>query len=107
MTQSAYERNRVRRRPSGSTSSNPRCFPLQRLEPELIAARQALDDPANAEHLRRSPPRIERLLSLLCHRYGARKSRYIGSAKARLQALWAAALVNLNPIGRHLVAEPT
>jgi transposase len=73
----------------------------------LIAARQALDDPANAEHLRRSRPRIERLLSLLCHRYGARKSRYIGSAKARLQALWAAALVNLNPIGRHLVAEPT
>jgi hypothetical protein len=75
-------------------------------EEPLIAARQALDDPANAEHLRRSRPRIERL-SLLCHRYGARKSRCIGSAKARLQALWAAALVNLNPIGRHLVAEPT
>jgi Transposase DDE domain len=71
----------------------------------LIAARQALDDPANAEHLRRTRPRIERLLSLLCYRYGARKARYIGAAKSRLQALWAAALVNLNPIGRHLVAE--
>jgi transposase len=71
----------------------------------LIAARQALDDPQTAEHLRRTRPRIERLLSLLAHRYGARKSRYLGAAKARLQALWAAALVNLHPIGRLLAAE--
>jgi hypothetical protein len=71
----------------------------------LIAARQALDDPATGEHLRRTRPRIERLLGLLCHHYGARKARYIGSAKARLQALWAAALVNLNPIGRRLVTD--
>jgi Transposase DDE domain/Transposase domain (DUF772) len=68
----------------------------------LIAARQALDNPATAEHLRRTRPRIERLLGLLAHRYGARKSRYIGRAKARLQAAWAAALVNLNPIARRL-----
>jgi formate-dependent nitrite reductase membrane component NrfD len=72
----------------------------------LIAARQALDDPITADHLRRTRPRIERLLGLLAHRYGARKSRYIGSAKARFQALWAAALVNLNPIGRRLAAQP-
>ncbi len=71
----------------------------------LIAARQALDDPDNAEHLRRTRPRIERLLGLLAHRYKARKTRYIGAAKARLQALWTAALVNLNPISRHLDAE--
>jgi transposase len=68
----------------------------------LLAARQALDDPVNAEHLRRTRPRIERLLGLLAHRYGARKSRYIGTKKARLQASWAAALVNLNPIANHL-----
>jgi transposase len=68
----------------------------------LIAARHALDDPATAEHLRRTRPRIERLLSLLAHRYRARKSRYIGTRKARLQATWTAALVNLNPIGRQL-----
>jgi hypothetical protein len=68
----------------------------------MIAARQALGDPATAEHLRRTRPRIERLLGLLAHRYGARKSRYIGRAKARLQAAWAAALVNLNPIARRL-----
>jgi DDE family transposase len=74
-------------------------------EAVLIAARQALDDPATAEHLRRTRPRIERLLGLLVYRYGARKARYIGTAKARLQALWAAALVNLNPIGRLLGAE--
>ena len=81
-----------------------------RLAPEeelLIAARQALDDPDRAEHLRRTRPRIERLLALLVHHYGARKTRYIGAAKARLQALWAAALVNLNPIARHLGAEAT
>jgi hypothetical protein len=71
----------------------------------LIAARRALDDPNNAEHLRRTRPRIERLLGLLAHRYGARKSRYIGRAKARLQAAWAAALVNLNPIARHLTTQ--
>jgi hypothetical protein len=68
----------------------------------LIAARQALDHPATAEHLRRTRPRIERLLGLLVRRYGARKARYIGAAKTRLQALWAAALVNLNPIDRAL-----
>jgi DDE family transposase/transposase-like protein DUF772 len=68
----------------------------------LIAARRALADPDAAEHLRRTRPRIERLLGLLAHRYGARKSRYIGRAKARLQAAWAAALVNLNPIARRL-----
>jgi len=67
-----------------------------------IAARQALNDPVTAAHLRHTRPRIERLLGLLAYRYGARKSRYIGSDKARLQASWAAALVNLNPIGRHL-----
>lgn len=71
----------------------------------LIAARQALNDPATADHLRRTRPRIERLLGLLTGRYGARKSRYFGQAKARLQAAWAAALVNLNPIARHLGAQ--
>jgi len=71
----------------------------------LIAARQALDDPATAEHLRRTRPRIERLLGLLAHRYKARKSRYIGTRKTRLQAAWTAALVNLNPIGRHLSTQ--
>jgi hypothetical protein len=70
----------------------------------LLAGRQALDNPATAEHLRRTRPRIERLLGLLAHRYGARKSRYIGTAKARLQAAWAAALVNLNPIAHALSA---
>jgi transposase len=72
----------------------------------LIAARQALEDPDTAEHLRRTRPRIERLLGLLAVRYGARKSRYIGRPKARLQAAWAAALVNLNPIARHLATQP-
>jgi hypothetical protein len=71
----------------------------------LIAARQALDDPLIAEHLRRTRPRVERLLGLLTHRYKARKSRYTGTGKARLQAAWTAALVNLNPIGRHLTAR--
>jgi hypothetical protein len=71
----------------------------------LIAARHALADPATAEHLRRTRPRIERLLGLLAVRYGARQSRYIGTAKARLQAAWAAALVNLNPIAHHLTAK--
>ena len=73
----------------------------------MIAARQALDDPATAEHLRRNRPRVERLLGLLAHRYSARKSRYIGTRKARLQAAWTAALVNLNPIARHLTAQTT
>jgi transposase len=71
----------------------------------LQAGRAALRDPAVSEHLRRTRPRIERLLGLLAHRYGARKSRYIGSAKARLQAAWAAALVNLNPIGHRLASH--
>jgi hypothetical protein len=71
----------------------------------MLAARQALADPDTAERLRRQRPRVERLLGLLAHRYGARKSRYIGSKKAQLQAAWAAAIVNLNPIGRRLAAQ--
>jgi hypothetical protein len=70
----------------------------------LQAARRQLADAATAEHLRRTRPRIERLLGLLAARYGARKSRYVGRAKARLQAAWAAALVNLNPIAQALTA---
>ena len=70
----------------------------------LQGARRALDDPITADRLRRRRPRIERLLGLLAHRYGARKSRYLGRRKAELQAAWAAALVNLNPIARHLAA---
>ena len=80
-------------------------FKPLRLNPReelLMAGRRAFDDPATAEHLRRTRPRIERLLGLLAHRYKARKSRYVGSRKARLQAAWTAALVNLNPLGRRL-----
>jgi hypothetical protein len=73
----------------------------------LIAARRALDDPATAEHLRRTRPRIERLLGLLAHRYHARQTRYIGSSKSRLQTAWTAALVNLNPISHQLVKQTT
>ena len=73
----------------------------------LIAARETLEDPATAEHLRRTRPRIERLLGLLAYRYHARQTRYIGSAKSRLQAAWTAAVVNLNPISHQLAAETT
>ena len=82
-----------------------RSIKIEPHEELLIAARQALDDPLIAEHLRRTRPRVERLLGLLTHRYKARKSRYTGTGKARLQAAWTAALVNLNPIGRHLTAR--
>jgi transposase len=93
----------------------PRCCPtkprryirLQDHEGLLQAGRRALADPTAAEHLRRCRPRIERLLGLLAHHYGARTSRYIGSAKARLQAVWAAALVNLNPIAHRLMSQST
>ena len=88
-----------------TTARGDRQIPIAPDEELLIAARQALDDPASAEHLRRTRPRIERLLGLLAVRYGARKSRYIGRAKARLQAAWAAALVNLNPIARQLATQ--
>ena len=40
----------------------------------LTAGRNALADPVIAEHLRRTRPRIERLLGLLAHRYGARRA---------------------------------
>ena len=117
----------IRTRPSGTRRASfcraqcggcplkPRCCPtLPRREIELvaeeallIAARRALDDPETAEHLRRTRPRIERLLGLLAHHYHARQTRYIGSSKSRLQAAWTAALVNLNPIGHQLAKQTT
>ena len=76
-------------------------------EEMLIAARATLSDPVTAERLRRTRPRIERLLGLLAYRYHARQTRYIGSAKSRLQAAWTAAVVNLNPISHQLATETT
>jgi transposase len=90
---------------SRCTTAPRRKITLARREDLLIAARQALDDPTNAEHLRRSRPRVERALGLLVHRYRGRKARYFGARKARLQAAWTAALVNLNPLGAQLRAQ--
>jgi hypothetical protein len=87
--------------------SNFRMIEINPDEELLIAARQALEDPAAAEHLRRTRPRIERLLGLLAYRYHARQARYTGSAKSRLQAAWTAAVVNLNPISRQLATQTT
>jgi DDE family transposase len=78
---------------------------LRRREDLLQAGRDALKDPPAREHLRRTRPRIERLLGLLVHRYHARKSRYRGKRKASLQALWTAVLVNLHPIEAALATD--
>ena len=91
----------------------PRCAPggrgrkleIRRREDLLQAGREALKDPPVREHLRRSRPLIERLLSLLVHRYHARKSRYRGKRKACFQATWTAVLVNLHPIEAALTAS--
>ena len=71
----------------------------------LVAGHRAMADPAQRQHHRRTRPRLERLLGLLCHRYGARQARYVGRRKSLLQAAWSAALVNLHPIGRALRAQ--
>jgi transposase len=78
---------------------------IARREDLLQAGREALKDPPTREHLRRTRPRIERLLSLLTHRYHARKSRYRGKRKACFQAAWTAVLVNLHPIAAALRAQ--
>ena len=106
---------RISRAACGACPLKAQCCPgrpsrqiaLGEHEELMIAARQALNDPDTAAHLRHTRPRIERLLGLLAVRYGARKSRYIGKAKATLHASWAAALVNLNPIAQHLAPETT
>jgi len=106
---------RISRAACGACPLKDQCCPgrpsrqiaLGEHEELMIAARQALNDPDTAAHLRHTRPRIERLLGLLAVRYGARKSRYIGSAKATLHASWAAALVNLNPIAQHLAPGTT
>jgi hypothetical protein len=65
----------------GGCALKDRCCPgrpnrhiaLGEHEQFLLAARQALNDPATAAHLRHTRPRIERLLGLLAHRWGAQK----------------------------------
>jgi transposase len=78
---------------------------ISRREDLRQAALRQLADPAEREHLKRTRPRIERLLGLIVHRYHARKSRYRGTRKATLQAVWTAVLVNLHPIGAALRAQ--
>jgi hypothetical protein len=73
-------------------------------EEHLQAGRAMLADPDTAEHLRRTRPRIQRLLGLVAHRYHARQSRYIGTSKSTLQAAWPAAVLNLGPIAQRLPA---
>src|SRR6266705_839461 len=70
------------------------------------AALQALSNPAQRDHLKRTRPRIERLLGLIVYRYRGRKSRYLGKPKSTLQAVWTAVLVNLHPIAAALRANP-
>jgi hypothetical protein len=81
---------------------NGRSIRLARREDLLQAGRKALLEPSEREHLRRSRPRIERLLGLLVRTYHARRSRYRGKRKAALQAVWTATVVNLHPIGAAL-----
>ncbi|MCA1698243.1 MAG: IS1182 family transposase [Actinobacteria bacterium] len=78
---------------------------IRRREDLRQAALRELADPAERERLKRTRPRIERLLGLIVHRYHARKSRYLGSRKTTLQAAWTAVLVNLHPIAGALRAQ--
>lgn len=87
------------------SSEGRRQVPIEPREDLLLAGIAAMADSDAREAHRRRRPRIERLLSLLTHRYHARKSRYFGRRKSLLQAAWSAALVNLNPIGAALRAE--
>ena len=78
---------------------------ITRREDLRQAGLRALADPSEREHLKRTRPRIERLLGLIVHRYQGRRSRYLGSRKSEFQALWTAVLVNLHPIGGALRAQ--
>jgi transposase len=78
---------------------------IRRREDLRQAALRALSDPAERDHLKRTRPRIERLLGLIVYRYRGRKSRYLGTRKSEFQAVWTAVLVNLHPIGTALRAE--
>lgn len=78
---------------------------ISRREDLRQAALQALSDPRERDHLKRTRPGIERLLGLIVYRYRGRKSRYLGARKSTLQAVWTAVLVNLHPIGAALRAQ--
>ena len=102
-----------RRSVCGSCALAPRCvgangrrrITIARREDLLQAGKQAIAHPPARERLRRTRPLIERLLSLLVHRYQARKSRYRGKRKACFQAAWTAVLINLHPIEAALTAS--
>jgi transposase len=85
--------------------SGQRDIRIRRREDLRQAALRALSDPAERDHLKRTRPRIERLLGLIVHRYRGRKSRYLGPRKSAFQAVWTAVLVNLHPIGAALRAQ--
>jgi transposase len=78
---------------------------ISRREDLRQAALQALSDPVERDYLRRTRPRIERLLGLIVYRYRARQSRYLGKRKSTFQAVWTAILVNLHPIADALRAQ--
>jgi transposase len=61
--------------------SGQRDIRIRRREDLRQAALQALSDPAERDDLKRTRPRIERLLGLIVHRYRGRKSRYLRGSK--------------------------
>jgi hypothetical protein len=74
----------------GTCPLRARCSPggqrdirIRRREDLRQAALQALSDPAERDHLKRTTPLIERLLGLIVHRYRGRKSRYRGARNQR------------------------
>jgi IS5 family transposase len=90
----------------------PRCSPggrrdirISRREDLRQAALRGLADPPESDHLKRTRPLIERLLGLIVHRHRGRKTRYRGTRKSTLQAVWTAVLVNLHPIAAALPAH--
>jgi DDE family transposase len=80
---------------------------ISRREDLRQAALEALADPGERDHLKRTRPLIERLLGLIVHRYRGRKRRYRGARKTSFQAVWTVVLVNLHPIGAALRADAT
>lgn len=78
---------------------------IRRREDLRQAALKELSDPAERDHLMRTRLLIERLLALIVYRYRGRKSRYLGTRKSTLQAVWTAVLINLHPIGAALRAH--
>jgi transposase len=91
-------------RPNCTSAENGRSITLHYHE-DVVQEVRAYNRTEEFDQRYRERPKVERKLSELLWTHGLRFGRYLGQKKTEMQALWAAAVVNLKRVGTDLIEK--